>query len=308
MQHSRNAKTSDTLFLVYDLESTGFDVCKDKIVQIAICAMRLDCSKQKAAFESVFEFSSYVNPNGRRMSKGAEKVTGISTSGPKGAMLRRCPFFKEVWTNHFIPKFKSQTRSLCIDEVCFLGHNNIRYDDLLLSSELLYAGIDVSQSLGIENTTSRDSLSLAKQLQTQIGKSALPRTNLGAIYSFFTKGQVLENAHDALADCRATAFIVERMWDGNVEAFSSVPFATQVAKLHTRRSDKKLVTKVRFPSLMKNAQSKTTPFKRPRDSGPPIPVQKQPRSFFDCTKCRSVISTYFTDCGVCTHNTIGLHN
>ena len=222
------AKAGETVFLIYDLETTGFDVCKDKIVQIAICVMRVSCNKS-TAFETLLEFCSYVNPNGRRMSKGAERVTGLTTVGPEGSRLRRAPFFKEVWQRDFVPKYKEATKCMVVDEVCLVGHNSKRYDDLLLISEMIYAGIRMQKSLGIENITCRDSHVLAKQLQGRLGRQTLPRTRLGAMYSYFTNGKELQNAHDALADCRATGLIIERMWDGNPVSFPHVKFCDQVA-------------------------------------------------------------------------------
>ena len=220
-------------------------------------------------------------------------MTGISTTGAKGLQLRRSPFFKQVWQRSFVPSYKAATKNMQVDEVCLVGHNSRRYDDLLLISEMIYAGINMKDSLGVEKVTCRDSHLLAKQLQDRVGKQNLPRTKLGAMYSYFAHGKVLQNAHDALADCRATGFIIENMWNGDPKTFPHIHFCNQVKEVHKRRHKKRLTTEVRFPRVMKCIRSGICKFLRQPPPKAPI-VQSKPSSFTQCSKCGTVSSRYFT--------------
>jgi len=294
-----DGKTGSTLFLIYDLESTGFDVCKDRIVQICILVLlqhtnsdnsfsSSSSSSPPPKFEQLLEFSSYVNPVDKQMSRGAAKVTGLTTIGPKGKTLRSAPFFKQVFVNRFLPQYKKETRHLEIRQVLLTGHNSKRYDDLLLLSELRRAGIGARRSLGTNNVKCVDTLCLARTLQKTMGKTVLPRLKLGELYKHFTGGK-LEGAHDALADCRATLLILDKLWDGK-KPLDYVTLQSQEALLHKQRVKKGLVTSIRF-----NNNSRKN---RKIDSMKISQVQDR-KSIVKCDHCGCMRSIYFEHCSHC---------
>ena len=110
-----------SVFLVYDLETTGFDVCKDKIVQLCILVF---LHTESCKLQPLMEFCSYVNPGDKRMSRGATRVTGLTTTGPKGKVLRQAKLFKQMWTTQFMPQYRSATKHLDVQEVFLVGHNS----------------------------------------------------------------------------------------------------------------------------------------------------------------------------------------
>lgn len=288
MNAMEEEKTGSTLFLIYDLESTGFDLCKDRIVQICILVLlqQINNDKSPPKFEQLLEFSSYVNPVDKKLSKGAAKVTGLTTIGPKGKILRSAPFFKQVFVNGFLPQYKKATRHLEIQEVLLTGHNSKRYDDLLLLSELGRTGIGARKSFGTNNVKCVDTLSLARTLQKRMGKTVISRLKLGELYKHFT-GENLEGAHDALADCRATLLILDKLWDGR-KPLDYVTLQCQETVLHKKRVKKGLVTSVRFNN---NRKKKRNPVK--------ISRIEDIKSIVKCDKCGCKRSIYFAHCSEC---------
>lgn len=74
--------------IAYDLETTGLDVLRDRIVQIA--AVVIGVAGEPAI--PIPHFASLVNPGGRRMNPRAAAVTGLSDS-----KLENAPNFPHVW-------------------------------------------------------------------------------------------------------------------------------------------------------------------------------------------------------------------
>ena len=286
-EHKAVSTSGSTLFLVYDLESTGFDTCKDKIVQICILVLlkTTESAPSRAKFEQLLEFSSYVNPSDKRMSRGAAKVTGLTTTGPKGKLLRSAPFFKQVWMKGFLPQYRAATKHLDVKEVFLTGHNSKRYDDLLLLSETRYSGIAIRACLRTNNVKCVDTLTLAKQLQKQIGRKSLPRVNLGQLYQYFT-GDKLKGAHDALADCRATLLILDKLWDGN-KTLDYVTLQSQEKVLIKKRTEKGLVTKIKFFGRKRQ---------QVHQNGTMGSLTSHKESIVKCTSCGCMRSTYFSQC------------
>lgn len=274
---------TDALLWVYDLETTGFDVCKDKIVQMCVLVFNVVHDK----LEPVMEFCSYVNPNEKRMSKGAMKVTGLSTTGPNSRLLRRAKFFKQMWNTQFMPKYRAATKHVSPNVVFIVGHNSKAYDDLMLLSELRYSGIGLRACLGTNNIKCADTMALAKQLRTRVGRAVLPRLTLSSLYSYFTNKK-LEGAHDALEDCRATLLILEKLWNGNVDSLPHVDLQIQEDTMTAKRIKKGLVTRVRM--LHRNKKSQ-----RPR-------TIERSTSIISCELCGRVRSKYFAQCDCCVES------
>ncbi len=154
----------------FDLEATGLNIVQDRIVQIAMVKLFADGSAPK-------ELELKINPT-IPVSAEAEAIHGLSNE-----MLANYPTFKEV----------AQEVYAFIGDADLGGYNSNRYDVPLLQEEFYRAGIYLD--------TSKRRLIDAQQIFYRME----PRT-LSAALKFYA-GKEMENAHDALADVRATVDI-----------------------------------------------------------------------------------------------------
>ena len=150
----------------FDLETTGLDVSKDRIVQIAVVKINLSNERE--------EKKVLVNPT-IPIPKEASDVHGITDE-----MVNDKPTFKQVAKSFYE----------YIEGYDLYGYNIIGYDLPLLVEELLRAGVEYN----FDNVRIVDVMSIYKKLH--------PRT-LSACYNYYT-GKILEGSHDALNDTRAT--------------------------------------------------------------------------------------------------------
>ncbi len=150
----------------FDLETTGTNIVKDRIVEIAILKVFPNGNKQK--------FSSLVNPE-IEIPDEVVAVHGISN---------------EKVVNE--PTFKALSKKIydLIKDSDLSGFNCDRFDIPLLVEEFLRAGIDVDLKK-----------MLSVDVQTIFHK--MEQRTLSAAYKFYCDKQ-LENAHSALADTEAT--------------------------------------------------------------------------------------------------------
>ncbi len=154
-----------------DLETTGVDLCNDRIVEIAIVKLLPDGSRQTKR--------KLINP---QIAISAE-VTAIH--GITNEMVKDAPTFKEVANE--IKQF--------LDNSDLGGYNSNRFDIPMLMEEFLRAEIDVD-------------LTDRKMIDAQhIFYKMEPRT-LTAAYKFFCEKELIE-AHSAEADILATIEVLE---------------------------------------------------------------------------------------------------
>ncbi len=159
----------------FDLETTGVDPAKDRIVEIAIVKLKPDGSKET--------YERRINPE-RPIPPETTAIHGISDEDVKD-----CPTFKQV--AHEINNF--------IKNCDLGGYNSNKFDIPCLAEELLRAGIPV-------DFKSRRLVDVQ-----QVFYKMEPRT-LSAAYKFYCN-QDLENAHEAMADVNATIAILEAQLD-----------------------------------------------------------------------------------------------
>lgn len=157
--------TRDLCF--FDLEATGLNVIRDRIVQIAIV-------KYFKNGDTPEELVMLINP-GIPISEEAMNVHGITPND-----LRNKPTFQQV----------AQKIYDFIGDADLAGYNSNRFDVPLLMEEFARVGIEFDAS-------KRRSLDIQR-----IFYKMEPRT-LRAALKFYCD-QDLEDAHDALADVKAT--------------------------------------------------------------------------------------------------------
>ncbi len=169
---------SDLCF--FDIESTGLNVIRDRIVQIAIIKYFKDGREP-------VELELLVNP-GIPISEEAMGVHGIKPSD-----LANKPTFQQV----------SQQIFDFIGNADLCGYNSNRFDVPMLMEEFA--------RVGMEFDVSKRRLLDAQRIFYKME----PRT-LSAAHRYYC-GEQMENAHDALADVRATINVFKgqiKMYDG----------------------------------------------------------------------------------------------
>lgn len=158
-----------------DLETTGIDIAKDRIVEIAILKIHLDGSEEEKVLR--------INPE-MPISEEAIRIHGITNEDVAGE-----PVFKEAAKN--IGKF--------IEGCDLAGFNSNRFDIPLLAEEFLRADVDID-------------LKKRKFIDVQAIFHKMERRTLSAAYKFYC-GKQLVDAHSASADTRATYEVLKAQLD-----------------------------------------------------------------------------------------------
>lgn len=156
---------------VFDLETTGIDVERDKIVQIAI--IRVEPDGPRRTFESL------VNPE-RPIPPEATRVHGIKDSD-----VRDAPTFAQI---------RREVEEMMAG-ADLAGYNSVRFDLPLLTQELNRAG----SALDFRGVKHLDAMSIFHQKE---------KRDLTAAYKMYC-GKELAGAHNALADTTATLEILD---------------------------------------------------------------------------------------------------
>ena len=151
---------------VFDLETTGLQITKDRIVQIAILKVFPDGTTE--------EFSRLVNPE----MVIAEESTAIH--GVSNEMVKNEPTFANL-----APEILS-----FIGNADLAGYNSNKFDIPVLSEELLRTGNDFD-------------LSNRRFVDVQNIFHKMEQRTLAAAYQFYC-GKTIENAHNAIYDTLAT--------------------------------------------------------------------------------------------------------
>lgn len=159
----------------FDLETTGTDITKDRIVEISILKVYPNGNKESRTW--------LVNP------ERTIPVATIAFHGITDEKVANEPTFKQL---------AAQVYAM-IKDADLAGYNSDRFDIPLLAEELLRAGLDFD----MKNRVSVD-------VQTIFHKKE--ERTLSAAYKFYC-GQVLENAHTAAADTNATYEILKSQLD-----------------------------------------------------------------------------------------------
>ena len=155
--------------IVFDLETTGLDLVKDRIIQMSYIKVNTDGSEVRK--------NLYVNP-GKTIPQEVVELTGISNEDVKDA-----PTFKEL----------APTLNQDFSGCDFAGYNSNHFDVPMLAEEFLRAGIDFD-------------FSKCRLIDAQTIFMKMERRNLAAAYKFFCGRKMEEDfeAHRADQDTEAT--------------------------------------------------------------------------------------------------------
>lgn len=149
-----------------DLESTGLDVAKDRIIEVGITKLFPNGDK--------IRFQSYINPR-LEISKKTTELTGITQD-----RLSVAPFFEEM----------APTIVELLHGSDIAGYNSNNFDIPLLVEECLRAGVDFPD----DNARFVDVGNIFKKME--------PRTLIAAYKKYCNKELI--DAHSAAADAEAT--------------------------------------------------------------------------------------------------------
>jgi DNA polymerase III subunit epsilon len=164
--------------LFFDLETTGLDIQKDRIVQIATIKLLMDGSTEEKKY--LFNPQILISPE-------ASAVHGITDEMVQGA-----PFFTQY----------AKSLADYMHGCDIAGFNSDYFDFPLLIKEFNRCGIVDFPNWDFNLV---DVLKYEKLLKPN---------NLSEVYKRYT-GKTLEGAHDALNDVRATLEILMHQTDGN---------------------------------------------------------------------------------------------
>lgn len=158
-----------------DLETTGVDAAKDRIVEIALVKVMPDGSRDVK--------TRRINP-GMPIPPGATAVHHITDEDVKD-----CPQFKEI----------AKSLAVYIEGCDFAGFNSNKFDIPMLAEEFLRAGVDID-------------MKKRKFIDVQTIYHKLEPRTLSAAYKFYCEKD-LEGAHSAEADTLATLEVLEAQLD-----------------------------------------------------------------------------------------------
>ncbi len=172
--------------IFFDLETTGIDIVRDRIVEISLVKVLPDGSKEIK--------TRRINPE-MPIPEAASEIHGITDEDVKDE-----------------PPFRALAKSLAIFmEGCDLaGYNSNRFDVPMLVEEFLRAGVDVD-------------FKKRKLVDVQTIFHTKEKRTLEAAYRFYCDKE-LENAHSAEADVVATHEILEAQLDRYPDLENDVAF------------------------------------------------------------------------------------
>lgn len=183
----------------FDLETTGTDVSKDRIVEISILKILPNGNREGKTW--------LVNPE-MPIPPGATAVHGITDE-----KVANEPTFKQL----------SSTVWNFIKDSDLAGYNSDRFDIPLLAEEMLRTGIDFD----LKNTRTID-------VQTIFHK--MEQRTLTAAYKFYC-GKSLEDAHSAEADTNATYEVLKSQLDRYGEVLENDVKMLSTFSQHKRFAD-----------------------------------------------------------------------
>lgn len=170
----------------FDLETTGTDINKDRIVEI--CYLKVWPNGNEDAR------TMRINPD-MHIPEEASQVHGIYDVDVKD-----CPKFKEVAKN-IAKDFEGAD---------IAGFNSNRFDVPLLAEEFLRAEVDID-------------LARHRFIDVQVIFHKKEQRTLSAAYQFYC-GKNLEDAHTALADTRATYEVLKAQLDKYPDLQNDIKF------------------------------------------------------------------------------------
>lgn len=178
--------------IFFDLETTGIDVVKDRIVEISLVKVMPDGTEEIK--------TRRINP-GMPIPEESTKIHGISDEDVKD-----CPMFKTV----------AKSLAQYIEGCDLAGYNSNKFDIPMLMEEFLRANIDID-------------LKKRRCIDVQNIYHKMEQRTLSAAYKFYCE-QDLENAHSAEADTLATYEILKKQLERYPEMENDVDYLSKFSE------------------------------------------------------------------------------
>lgn len=178
--------------IFFDLETTGIDVVKDRIVEISLVKVMPDGTEEIK--------TRRINP-GMPIPVVATAVHGISDDDVKD-----CPSFKLI----------AKSLAQYIEGCDLAGYNSNKFDIPMLMEEFLRAGVDID-------------LKKRKCIDVQNIFHKMEQRTLAAAYKFYCEAE-LENAHSAEADTLATYEILKKQLERYPEMENDVEYLSKLSE------------------------------------------------------------------------------
>lgn len=175
--------------VVFDLETTGIDIVKDRIIEISYVKVFPNGKEESKTMR--------INP-GMPIPPASTAIHGITDDDVKD-----CPLFKNV----------AKQLAAQIEGCDLAGYNSNRFDIPLLAEEFLRAGVDID-------------LTRRKFIDVQTIFYKMEQRTLAAAYKFYCQ-KSLENAHTAAADTMATYEVLKAQLDRYPELKNDVTFLSE---------------------------------------------------------------------------------
>lgn len=184
--------------IFFDLETTGIDIARDRIVEISILKIYPNGNKESKTW--------LVNP------EMVIPESSIAIHGITNEKVANEPTFKEIVLDV----------NTLIDGCDFAGFNSNRFDIPILAEEMLRSDVEFSMDERV-----------AIDVQTIFHK--MEQRTLSAAYKFYCN-KSLENAHSAEADTLATYEVLLGQLDKYEELENDVKFLSEFSS-HRGRAD-----------------------------------------------------------------------
>ena len=175
--------------IFFDLETTGVNAAKDKIVEISYIKVYPNGKEESNTIR--------INP-GRHIPEEATAVHHITDDD-----VKNCPSFKDV----------AKELSRVFEGCDIAGFNSNRFDLPLLVEEFLTAGVNID-------------MTKRKFIDVQTIFHKMEQRTLVAAYKFYC-GKNLEDAHSADADTRATYEVLKAQLDRYPSLQNDVDFLSE---------------------------------------------------------------------------------
>ncbi len=172
-----------------DLETTGVDVAKDRIVEISVIKILPNGGEEVK--------TRRINPT-IPIPPETTKIHGISDEDVKD-----CPTFREIAKN----------LAVFIEGCDFAGYNSTKFDIPMLAEEFLRAGVEVD-------------FRSHRMVDVQNIFHKMEQRTLVAAYKFYCQKE-LENAHSAEADTRATYEVLQAQLDRYPDLKNDIDFLAE---------------------------------------------------------------------------------
>jgi DNA polymerase-3 subunit epsilon len=182
----------------FDLETTGINIARDRIVEISLLKVNVDGSEQSKTYR--------INPE-MPIPKKSSEIHGIYDEDVADA-----PTFKEV----------ARQLANFMEGCDIAGYNSNKFDIPLLAEEFIRAGVDFD-------------MTKRKFIDVQTIFHKMEKRTLEAAYKFYCD-KTLKDAHSAEADTRATYEVLKAQLDRYKELKNDVEWLSKFSS-HNRNAD-----------------------------------------------------------------------